>query len=101
MIEFLKNLKLSISQWTILFLVSVVGILGVVLRWKEKEIDMLKLTYLQEHFTIENEKMNSKIQASSKKLQKSKERLQDELSAFNNKHNDYDYTALPPDEPKS
>lgn len=91
MIEFFKGLKLTITQWLLVMAAATIGILGVILRYKEHEIGMMRITYLQQHFLLENEKSNIKIAASKEALQKSKNKLSEEINAYNNKHIDIDY----------
>lgn len=93
MIEFLKNVKLTISQWLLLASLSIIGILGIVLKYKQHELDLMRISKLQDHFGIEQEKADLALKMSQDALSKSKERLYEAVQAYNNKHTQFDYTS--------
>lgn len=102
MIELMKKINLTVTQWLLVTMAATIGVLGIILRWKQNQIDMMKLTYLQEHFNIEQTKMTKAYEVSNKALKASKEKLNEAIQSYNNKHVSFEYGSNDNgDEPKS
>lgn len=73
----LSNIKLTVSQYVILSLIAIVGILVVALRIKGSQLHELKLKLMEKELDIAMAKDDANVKDKKKKLKKAKKELKE------------------------
>lgn len=71
----MKQIQLTLTQWTIITLLALVGILAIILRSRGKALKELKLKLMQKDLEISIEKDDKNVAEKKKALRKAKRGL--------------------------
>lgn len=87
MMNNIKTFFLSIQSYLLLFATMIIGLLVIVLKFKEFQLQKVKIQLLQNHYDKEEEIFQATLNSSHIRIKASRERLNNALKIYNSPTN--------------